>query len=190
MALKSYLKFQNQNVRMCGFALQNIHGRSHGITLRILLFFVNEIYTDTHSKDSCGKESSKKHGWNVVGKKYQIGNAFSFTKIFLSIYVDDIKMDRKKQNLALMWQKLMKDVDIEEPTSFLLNWNANQTRKLLDNTRCVNSRISAGATEKLPRWDMLENPWNGIANWQNKETEQLFKVSHPCLDDHQIRKEE
>ena len=24
----------------------------------------------------------------------------------------------------------------------------------------------------------------------NKKTEQLFKVSHPCLDDHQIRKEE
>ena len=24
----------------------------------------------------------------------------------------------------------------------------------------------------------------------NKKTEQLFKVSHPCLDDHQIKKEE
>ena len=28
-------------------------------------------------------------------------------------------MDGKKQNLAPMWKKLMKNVDIEEPTSFL-----------------------------------------------------------------------
>ena len=40
-------------------------------------------------------------------------------KLFLSVYVDDIKMAGKKQNLARMWKKLMKNVDIEEPTSFL-----------------------------------------------------------------------
>ena len=40
-------------------------------------------------------------------------------KLFLSVYVDDIKNAGKKQNLAPVWQKLMKDVDIEEPTSFL-----------------------------------------------------------------------
>ena len=80
MTLKSYLKFQNQNVRMCGYVLQNIHGRSHGNTLRILLFFLNETFSDNHSQDSCGKESSKKHGWNVVGKKYPIRNAFRSQK--------------------------------------------------------------------------------------------------------------
>ena len=40
-------------------------------------------------------------------------------KLFLSIYVDDIKMAGKRQNLAPLWKKLMKYVDIEEPTSFL-----------------------------------------------------------------------
>ena len=40
-------------------------------------------------------------------------------KFFISVHVDDIKMAGKKQNLALMWKKLMNDVDIEEPTSFL-----------------------------------------------------------------------
>ena len=40
-------------------------------------------------------------------------------KLFVSNYLDDIKMAGKKQNLAPMWKKLMKDVDIEEPTSFL-----------------------------------------------------------------------
>ena len=36
-------------------------------------------------------------------------------KLFLSVYVDDIKMARKKQNLAPMWKKLMKNVDNQNP---------------------------------------------------------------------------
>ena len=68
------------------------------------------------------------------------------------------------------------------------------------------SRISAGATEKIyqggknltPRllcgpttWkDMLKNALRDTANWQIKETEQLYKVSSLCLDDHHFKKEE
>ena len=39
--------------------------------------------------------------------------------LFLSVCVDDIKMSGKKQNLAPMWKKLMKNVDGDELTSFL-----------------------------------------------------------------------
>ena len=40
--------------------------------------------------------------------------------LFLSVYVDDIRIAGKKQNLAPMWKRLMKkNVDIDEPTSFL-----------------------------------------------------------------------
>ena len=57
-----------------------------------------------------------------------------------------VKMVGHKQNLAPVWQKLMRDVDIEEPTSFLdhfylgcLNGIANQMTNLLDSTtRCLN----------------------------------------------------
>ena len=38
--------------------------------------------------------------------------------LFLSVYVDDIKMTRKKQNLDPMWKILMKDVDLGETTPF------------------------------------------------------------------------
>ena len=38
---------------------------------------------------------------------------------FLSVYVDDIKLAGKKQNIDPMWKELMKDVDLGEPTSFL-----------------------------------------------------------------------
>ena len=39
--------------------------------------------------------------------------------LFLSVYVDDVKLDGKKQNLDLMWKVLNKEVDLGEPTSFL-----------------------------------------------------------------------
>ena len=78
--------------------------------------------------------------------------------LFLSVYVDDIKLAGKKQNLDPMWKVLSKEVDLGEPTSFLDHENLGctqrrcETRKhIVDNKRTMfESRISAGATEKLP----------------------------------------
>ena len=39
--------------------------------------------------------------------------------LFLLVYVDDIKLARKKQNIDQMWNVLKKEVDLGEPTSFL-----------------------------------------------------------------------
>ena len=67
------------------------------------------------------------------------------------------------------------------------------------------SGISAGATEKLPGW---QKPHAQTVAWSydmeghaekcverycelaNKKVDQLHKVSHPCLDDHQFKQEE
>ena len=81
-------------------------------------------------------------------------------KLFLSVYVDDIKMAGKKQNLAPMWKKLVKDVDIEEPTSFLdhvylgcTQRECKPNEKIFGHyNKMFESRVSAGATEKLPGW--------------------------------------
>ena len=54
-------------------------------------------------------------------KKFRIGNAYSFTEkkgLFLSVYMDDIKLAGKKQNIDPMWKLLNKEVDSAEPTSF------------------------------------------------------------------------
>ena len=66
------------------------------------------------------------------------------------------------------------------------------------------SRISAGATEKLPGWEKPNAktvPWSHVMEGHaqkyverycelaNKKTEQLYKVSSPCLDDHQFKEE-
>ena len=67
------------------------------------------------------------------------------------------------------------------------------------------SRISAGATEKLPGWqkphaqtvacsyDMEGHAQRCVerhCEMANKKVEQLYNVSNPCLDDHQFKQEE
>ena len=39
--------------------------------------------------------------------------------LFLSVYVDDIKLAGKKQNISPTWRIVLEDVDLGEPTSFL-----------------------------------------------------------------------
>ena len=74
---------------------------------------------------------------------------------FLSVYVDDIKLAGKKQNIDPMWKVLMKQVDLGEPTSFLDHVYLGCTQRecetnkdIVDKFRSMfESRISAGATE-------------------------------------------
>ena len=123
--------------------------------------------------------------------------------LFLSVYVDDFRMGGKNQNMASMWKQLMKHVDLEEPTSFLDHVQLGCTRReckpneiIIDFTKMFGTRISAGASEKLPEW---EKPHAETAAWSydmeghaqkcverycelaNKKVEQLHKVSSPLL---------
>ena len=54
-------------------------------------------------------------------RKFQIGKCLFVHHqkgLFLSVYVDDIKLAGKKQNFEPMWKLLNKEVDLGEPTSF------------------------------------------------------------------------
>ena len=127
------------------------------------------------------------------------------------MYVDDKKLAGKKQNIDPMWKLLNKEVDLGEPTSFLdhvyLGCTQRQceiSKDFMDNDRTMfESRISAGGTEKLPYSENLR-----ISSWSydmeghakkcverycelaNKTTQQLYKVSTPCIDDHHFKEEE
>ena len=76
--------------------------------------------------------------------------------LFLSENVNDINMAGKKQNIGSMWKKLMKEVDLDEPTSFLdhvyYGFTQRDCKPNDDITQQYNemfeSHISAGATEK------------------------------------------
>ena len=107
------------------------------------------------------------------------------------MYVDDIKLAGKTENLGPTWKILMKDVDLEEPTSFLDHVHLGCTQRectirndIVTKYRDVfESRISAGAKRKIYRpelqgnlmqksyllgpttWKVMQgNVWKDIAN--------------------------
>ena len=65
-------------------------------------------------------------GWEKV-HKWECLFVHRKQRLFLSVYVDDIKMAGKKQNMSSMWKKLMKNVDLDEPTSCLDHVNLGCT---------------------------------------------------------------
>ena len=58
------------------------------------------------------------HGWEKI-PNWECLFVHREKGLFLSVYVDDIKLAGKKQNLDPMWKVLNKEVDLGEPTSFL-----------------------------------------------------------------------
>ena len=117
----------------------------------------------------------------------------------------------KKQNINPMWKVLNEEVDLGEPTFFLDHVYLGCTQKqceiskdIVDNYRAMFEwRISAAGTEQLPYSENLR-----ISSWSyamegpaktcveryrelaNKTTQQLYKVSTPCIDDHHFKEEE
>ena len=120
-------------------------------------------------------------------------------------------MAGKKQNIDPMWKLLSKEVDLGEPTSFVdhvfLGCTQRQceiSKDIVDNYRTMfESRISEGRTEKLPyseiflisswSYDMEGHAKKCVERYcalSNKTTQQLYKVSTPCIDDHHFKEEE
>ena len=99
---------------------------------------------------------------------------------------------------------LNKEVDLGEPTSFLDHVYLGCTQRqcqvskyIVDNFRTMReSRISAGRTENLRisswSYDMVGHAKKCVERYcelANKTTQQLYKVSTPCIDDHFIEEE-
>ena len=59
-----------------------------------------------------------KYGWEKVSNSECLF-VHREKGLFLSVYVDDIKLAGKKQNIDPMWKVLNKEVDLGEATSFL-----------------------------------------------------------------------
>ena len=120
--LPNHSEFQSQNVQIFGYVFHDTNGQNHGQTLKTQWFLLDEICTDTHLRSSCGKDSSRKFGWNLDGEKVPNWECLFVHRkqgLFSSVNLDDIKMAGKKQNMTHMWKKLIKNVDLDEPTSFL-----------------------------------------------------------------------
>ena len=128
--------------------------------------------------------------------------------LFLSVYVDQTKLARKKQNISPTWKIRMKDVELGEPTSFLDHVYVECTQRecqigkdIVNNCRGMfESRISAGTMENYqkqkPRGNLMpkqypygpmtwkvtrRNVWKDIANWQIKRLNTETKSQHHAL---------
>ena len=131
-------------------------------------------------------------------------------RLFLSVYVDDMKLAGKKHNIDPMWKVLNKEVDYQHLSWIMYTWaalndNAKKVKILWSITEpCLNREFSAGEVVKLPFPQNLR-----ISSWSydmeshakkcaerycelaNKTTQQLYKVSTPsCIDDHNFKEEE
>ena len=74
-----------------------------------------------HELDCHGKDYSKKLYWNLDVRKFRIGNVCSFIehKFYFSVRnVEAIHMTERSR-MTHMSKKMMKNVGIDEPTSFL-----------------------------------------------------------------------
>ena len=95
--------------------------------------------------------------------------------------VDDIKLAGRKQNIDPMWKLLNKEVDLGEPTSFL---DHVYLEKL---PYSENVRISSWSYDMEGHAKKCVERYCELAN---KTTQQLYKVSTPCIDDHHFKEEE
>ena len=97
-----------------------------------------------------------KYGWEMVSN-WECLFVHREKGLFLSVYVDNIKLTGKKQNIDPMWKVLNKEVDLGEPTSFLdhvyLGCTQRQceiSKDIVDDHKTMfESRISAGDSTTL-----------------------------------------
>ena len=107
--------------------------------------------------------------------------------LFLSVYVDDIKLAGKKQNIDPVWKVLNKEVDLGEPTSFLIMYTWMHSKTMWNKQRLLLAITEPCLNRKFPReelknfhalrifvflhgpmiWKVMpRNVWNDIVSWQ------------------------
>ena len=99
----------SQNVQTYEYVFHDIDGRHPGQTSKTLWYLSNEIHANIQLLVSGGKDSSKKCSWILDGEKVPTWECLFVHRkqgLFLSVYVDDINMPGKKQNMAPMWKKI------------------------------------------------------------------------------------
>ena len=115
-------KFQSQNAQIFGYVYQNTNGQNLWSSMEdphVLL--ERNLYGHPLAgqwKRQFGKVLSE-HGWEKVPNWECSFVTEKKRRLFLSVYVDEIKLAGKEQNISPTWKILMKDVDLGEPTSFL-----------------------------------------------------------------------
>ena len=200
--LQNYWKFQNRNVQTIGFVYHDTNGQNHGPVWKTQSSRLSENCTVILWQDCYGKGNLRKSFWSAVARRFPIGNAYSYTVkkgySYLCMWMTLIRCGRyltkkliwENQHLSLImyiWECTQRQCDI--------------SKDIVDKHRILfESRISAGASEKSPcsnnlRFSSCSHDMEGHAKTcaegycelANKTTQQLHKLSIPCIDDHHFK---
>ena len=162
------------------------------------------------------KCKSRKFYWNTTGKNPNWECLFFIRgrRLFLFVYVDDIKLTEKKQNINPTLKIIIKKRWLG--TTDIILWqrlSGLHSKRLSHKQRCCRQKQKYVGIQdycwdyrqKLPH---SEKHGANISSWfydleghakkcverycelANKTTQRLYKVSTPCLDDHQIKEDE
>ena len=151
-------------------------------------------------QDYCEKGNVRRFFWNTVGKILHWECLFvnRAKGLFLSVHVDDIKMAGKTENMKPTWKILMKDVDLEEPTSFLdhIFWGCTQRECTISNDILTNQgflvvpeknyrpEVQGSLMQKSyllrpTTWKVMQrNVWKDISNLRIKQLNNHTKSQH------------
>ena len=77
-------------------------------------------------------------------------------RLFLSVYVDDVKLAGKKQNINPTWKFLMKDVDLGEPTSFFDHVYLGCTQRQCEISKDIVDKYRSCLNHEFPQ-EQLKN---------------------------------
>ena len=141
---------------------------------------------DTHWQDWYGKDNSMELGCEKV-PNWKCLFVHRKQGLFLSVYVDVIKMAGKKQSMAPMWGK----IDEErcswrtDPTSWSRTLggafyvNASRTKSLLMSTgKCSSHVFLLEQLKKLPGWEnFMQRRWRGPTTWKDMPKNALRDIA-------------
>ena len=156
-----YCKFQSQNVQIFGYVCQYTNGPNHGPVWKIQSFLLERNLHGHPLPGLLWERQFEKALLKIrLGKSSELGMLIHTQRkrIILVCVCRKKKLAGKKQNVIPTWKIPMKDIDLGERTSCLDHVYLGCTQRecqiskdIVDNYKSMfESRISAGAMEKLP----------------------------------------
>ena len=214
--LTNYSKFSNRSVQTFGFVYpRHKWPRNHGPVWKTQSFLLKGICMVILWQDYYGKGNPRKSFWSMAGRKFQIGSVSLYIVkkdySYLCMWMTYNWLERNKILIRCgkdSTKKLILGRTNIFPGSCILKMHSttmpNKQRycgQLQNHVRIANFRLgsreitihSKSSYFFMVLWYggvMQRNVWSDIVSWQNKTTQQLYKVSTLCIDDHHFKEGE
>ena len=134
-----YGKFPNRNVQTFGFVYHDTNGPKSWSSIEDpVVPLERDLYGHPLAGLLWERQFEKillQHGWEKVSN-WECLFVHREKGLFLSVYVYDIKLAGKKQNIDPTWKVLNKEVDLGETTSFLDHVLGPHSKTMRHKQRC------------------------------------------------------